>query len=68
MIVAPVPQDDDPAPEPDPSTVPTDDQSKDEIIAWLAAQGVEVTKKVKSKLTKAELLDLVQDVIDDERD
>ena len=48
--------------------VPTDDQHKDEIIAWLRVSGVDVDKKVKSRMTKSELLDLVEDLTDNETD
>ena len=48
--------------------IPTDDQHKDEIIAWLRVSGVDVDKKVKSRMTKSELLDLVEDLTDNETD
>lgn len=47
---------------------PTDAQHKDEIIAWLRVQGIDVKKKAKSRMTKSELLDLVVDYTDSERD
>lgn len=59
--------------EPDPvviETRPTMDNTKDEILAWLAENDVTVggsTKKAKagkSRLSKEELLELVDDVLD----
>ena len=36
-------------------SAPTDDNTKDEIVAWLNARGIETT----TRATKAELLELV---------
>lgn len=57
--------------DPDPTDLviaPTEANTKDEIIEWLRDQGIDLSDKAKSALTKAELLDLVESVIDDDAD
>jgi len=49
-----------PAPPPD---VPDESWTKADIIEWLRAAGVDITDKAARTLSKAELLDLVADVV-----
>jgi hypothetical protein len=56
-----------PEPEPEtppPPSVPTMSNTKAEILAWLADHGVTIDDSV-TTLTKAELLDLVADLLDE---
>ena len=52
-------------PEPDPDEEPQQTWTKDRIVAWLVVQGVDLSEQALGKLTKAELLDLVADLLDD---
>jgi acyl-CoA reductase-like NAD-dependent aldehyde dehydrogenase len=45
---------------------PTTAWSKKDIVAWLAGRGVVLDKKAQTTLSKAELLDLVADVLSPE--
>lgn len=51
-----------------PSGTPSTSWTKAQIIAWLAGEGITLDAKARSTLSKAELLDLVADVLDDEVD
>lgn len=45
---------------------PTSSNTKAQILEWLGANGVDITEPAVTNLTKAELLALVQDVLDGE--
>lgn len=47
-----------PTPPPQPPGNPDGSWTKDEIVTWLAGQGVSLDKKALAQLSKAELLDL----------
>jgi hypothetical protein len=49
-----------------PTGNPDSTWKKDDIVAWLAGRGVVLDKKAQATLSKAELLDLVADVLSPE--
>jgi hypothetical protein len=51
---------------PPPQGNPDSTWKKGDIVAWLAGRGVVLDKKAQSALSKAELLDLVADVLSPE--
>lgn len=55
-------------PPPPPVTVPTSSWVKADIVAWLLLNGVAVGEPALSALTKSELLDLVEDILNDDEE
>ena len=51
-------------PPPPPPDAPTEANTKAEIVDWLRTAGIDVDDKAAKTMSKAELLDLVQDVLD----
>lgn len=48
--------------------VPDDSWTKQQIVDWLLERGVEFTESALMQMTKAELLALVADIVDEETD
>ncbi len=51
-----------------PAGQPNSSWTRAQIIAWLQANGVTMTAAALEQMSKAELLDLVDDLTDDEQD
>lgn len=58
----------DPPPEQEPVTLPGTSWTKATIVDWLVESGVDLDDDALDQLTKAELLELVDDLLDDETD